>query len=78
MAKNVCAIGRAEFLEKAQPVHLTINGQTVDAAVREFSTGSFGWFYSGKVQIEIGGKPVQVQVGMNMAVIGSKNLPKDA
>ncbi len=28
--------------------------------------------------IEVGGKPVSVQIGLNLTIVGSKDLPKDA
>jgi hypothetical protein len=39
---------------------------------KPFSTGSFGWYLNGKTVIEIDGKAVSVQIGMNMTVVGSK------
>ena len=47
------------------------------AEVKEFSTGSFGWYLNGKTTIEINGKQVSVQIGMNLTVVGSKDLPKN-
>ena len=47
------------------------------AAVKEFSTGSLGWNINDKLQIEVDGKPVTVQVGLNLTIIGSKDLPQD-
>jgi hypothetical protein len=46
------------------------------ADVKEFSTGSLGWYLNGKTTIEVGGKPVTVQIGMNLTIVGSKELPK--
>lgn len=76
MAKT-CPVSRAEFREHAQPVKIEINGVTHTAEVKEFSTGSFGWYLNGKSTIEVGGKTVSVQIGMNLTVVGSKDLPKD-
>ena len=47
------------------------------AAVKEFSTGSLGWNINDKLQLEVDGKPVTVQVGLNLTIIGSKDLPQD-
>ena len=44
--------------------------------IREFSTGSFGWYVNGKASIVVDGKPIQCQVGMNITVVGSKELPR--
>ena len=48
------------------------------AEVKEFSTGSLGWYLNGKMSIKVGDAAVTVQIGMNMTVLGSKDLPKDA
>jgi len=72
MAKAPCPITRAQFVEKATPLKITINGQDLLAEVKEFSTGSFGWYLNGKTVIEIDGKAVSVQIGMNMTIVGSK------
>lgn len=77
MAKTNCPVTRAEFLAKAKPVMVTINGVPMQAERKEFSTGSLGWYLNGKVSLEVGGTPVSVQVGMNLTVVGSKELPKD-
>jgi hypothetical protein len=75
--KTTCPITRAEFREKAQPVTVVINEQKLMAEVKEFATGSLGWYLNGKTMIEIGGKPVSVQIGMNLTIVGSKELPQD-
>jgi hypothetical protein len=76
MAKSPCPISRAQFIEKAEPVKLSINGQELVADKREFSTGSFGWYYNGKVNIIVDGKPLSVQVGLNLTVVGSKEAER--
>jgi hypothetical protein len=76
MAKP-CPITRAEFREGAKPMQVTINGAPMTADVKEFSTGSLGWNINGKIQVDVGGKPVNVQVGLNLTIVGSKDLPKD-
>ena len=76
MAKTNCPITRKEFQEKAKAVPVLINDTKLMADVKEFSTGSLGWYLNGKVTIEIDGKPVSVQIGMNLTIVGSKELPK--
>jgi hypothetical protein len=76
MAKSPCPLTRAQFLEKAEPVKITINGQEIIADRREFSTGSFGWYYNGKVNISVDGKPLSVQIGLNLTVVGSKEAER--
>jgi hypothetical protein len=75
MAKE-CPISRASFHEKAKPVKVQVGDNTLTAEVREFSTGSFGWYVNGKATIDIDGVSVPVQVGMNLTVIGSKDTPR--
>jgi hypothetical protein len=47
------------------------------AEPREFSTGSLGWNINGKLVVQIGETPVTVQVGLNLTLVGSKELPKE-
>ncbi|MBI3726343.1 hypothetical protein HY251_20650 [bacterium] len=75
-SKTVCPISRADFLSKAQPIKVELAGFPMQADPREFSTGSFGWYVNGKASIQVDGKPIQVQVGMNITVVGSKELPR--
>lgn len=73
MAKKVCSITRKDFLAKA-PASMTVDfaGQKLMAVRKEFSTKSFGYYANGKVMVEIDGKPVEMQVGGNFTVVGSK------
>ncbi len=76
MAKSPCPISKTQFLEKAEAVKITINGQEVVADRREFSTGSFGWYHNGKVTITVDGKALSVQIGLNLTVVGSKEADR--
>ncbi len=76
MAKSPCPVTRPQFLEKAEAVKVSINGQEVTAEKREFSTGSFGWYYNGKVSITVDGKSLSVQCGINLTVVGSKEADR--
>jgi hypothetical protein len=76
--KTMCPISRADFLAKAEPLKIEINGQSVIAEPREFSTGSFGWYVNSKSSVAIDGKNVTIQVGMNLIVVGSKEAAKEA
>lgn len=75
--KTSCPVTRSQFREKARPVTVTINNVPLQAEVKEFSTGSFGWYLNSKTTVEVGGIPVSVQIGMNLTVVGSKELPED-
>ena len=74
--KTNCPISRADFLAHAKPVTIDLGGFPVTAEPREFSTGSFGWYVNAKSPIEVDGKKLSVQVGMNLIVVGSKDLPR--
>lgn len=76
MAKSQCPLSQAQFVEKAEPLRVTINGQEMLAEVKAFSTGSFGWYLNGKTVITVDGKAVSVQIGMNMTIVGSKEAPR--
>ena len=76
MAKSPCPVSRSEFVNNAKPVEVTINGIPMTAEVKEFSTGSLGWYLNGKSSIKVGDKSVSVQIGMNLTIVGSKELPK--
>lgn len=76
MAKSTCPVTRADFRNDAQPVEVTINGVPMTADVKEFSTGSLGWYLNGKLNLKVGDKSVSVQVGMNLTIVGSKELPQ--
>ena len=75
MAKTACVIDRGEFRTNAKPVVASVGGTAVVACVKEFSTRSLGWYATGKVLVDMGGKQVMCQVGLTVTVIGSKELP---
>ena len=77
MAKTTCPVSRSEFRSHAKPVGVKINEVPLMAEVKEFSTGSLGWYLNGKMTIDVGGKMVSVQIGLNMTIVGSKELPKE-
>jgi hypothetical protein len=75
--KTTCPITRSDFRAKAKPVAVTIGTHQLEAEVKEFSTGSLGWYVNGKVTLEIEGVRVPVQVGLNLTIVGSKELPPE-
>jgi hypothetical protein len=77
-AKTTCPVSRQQFKDKAKPMEVLIDGNKMIAAAREFSTGSMGWNISSKMTVMVDGIPVTVQVGLNLTIVGSKELPKDA
>ncbi len=76
--KRVCPISRQEFRDHGMgALTVTIEGVPAQATRKEFSTGSLGWNLNGKTTVIINGKAVDVQVGMNLTIIGSKELPNN-
>jgi hypothetical protein len=71
-AKKLAPLSKSAFLEQAKEFSLVIGDKTLTVKPREFSTGSFGWFLSGKASITVGETEVPCQIGMNVTVIGSK------
>ena len=71
-----CPLSQSQFLEKAEPLKVSIQGMDMLAEVKSFSTGSFGWYLNGKTVISVDGKPVSVQIGMNLTVVGSKDAAR--
>jgi len=45
---------------------------------KEVSTGSLGWYLNTKITLEVDGVRVAVQVGLNLTIVGSKELPDDS
>ena len=74
--KITCPVTQTLFLELATPLKVNINGQDMLAEVKSVSTGSFGWYMNAKTVIEIDGKAVSVQIGMNMTIVGSKDAAR--
>ena len=54
-------MSKTQFLEKAEAVKITIGNVEIVADKREFSTGSFGWYYNGKTTVTVDGKPLSVR-----------------
>jgi hypothetical protein len=71
--KTECPLTREQFREAAKPLTLTIDGNSLVAFVKEFSTGSFGWFLNDKFVIEVDGVPVKVQPSISLVIVGSKD-----
>ncbi len=71
--ESKCPITREQFHNTAKPLTLTIDGKTLVLTVKEFSTGSFGWFSNDKVVIEVDGVPCKVQPSISLVVVGSKD-----
>ena len=75
--KTTCPISRADFRAKAKPVTVTIGNVPQMAEVKEFSTGSLGWYVNGRISLEIDGQHVPVLINASLVIVGSKELPAD-
>lgn len=72
------SISKAAFRRGAKPLEVQIQagGKIVgefELDPREFSSGSFGWFASEKVNALVGKERVRCQLSLNVTVIGSRN-----
>lgn len=74
--KTECPVTREQFLAGAKPVEVVINGVPMVASVKKFSTGSLGFYLNGKTVIKVGDVACSVQVGLNLTLVGSKDLAK--
>src|SRR5262245_14295702 len=75
--KTSCPITREQF-KKAQPVLVKIGDQEFQVDPREFGTGSLGWYLNAKTTLTVDGVRVPVQIGLNLTIVGSKELPPEA
>lgn len=85
IAKTPCPLTAEEFLDNAKPLRITVEDgtpvaegattvgkQALLAEPKQFNTGSFGYYATGKLDCLVNGKRLKLQVGMNFTVIGSK------
>jgi hypothetical protein len=84
-SKRVCSVSRQEFAVGAKPLVADIRpwgssdgAITVAMSPKQFSTDSLGWNGQHKASVLVGDKLVDVQIGVNVTIIGSKELPKVA
>lgn len=79
-AKKTCPITREQFNENAKPLKITMeyDGKTFVfvGSPRQFDSGSMGWNINEKAVVDIDSVPVSCQVGMNITIVKSKELPK--
>ena len=80
-SKTQCPVSRPFFDAFAKPITLTVADHegkllgVITAMPKEFSTHSIGWGDNGKLTVPVAGDRVTVQVGLNLTVVGSKDLP---
>ncbi len=67
---------KANLLSRLAPIAITVAGRPFSAEGREFSTGSVGYNVNDKVEITLAdGTKVKAQLGINITIIGSKEIP---
>lgn len=71
--KTECPVTKEQFLAVARALKLQVGDQGMFASVKEFSTGSFGWYCNDKFTVTIGDKEVRVQPSISLVVVGSKD-----
>jgi hypothetical protein len=75
--KTTCPISRADFKAKAKPVTITIGNVPHLAEVKNFSTGSFGWYLNARTTIDVDGTLVPVLINTSLIIVGSKEAEPD-
>jgi len=74
--KSKCPITREQFVAHVKPILLVINGENKVASPKDFSTGSFGFFFNEKSTVVIDGIPCKVQWNCLGTIVGSKDVAK--
>jgi len=62
------------FLSIASALNVRVDDHMLLVPIKEFSTGSVGWYASGKYDILVGTEYRRCQVAVTVTVIGSKKL----
>jgi hypothetical protein len=71
--KTKCPLTREEFTTAAKPLAVQLNGQMLTLGVKEFATGSFGYFCNDKITVMVGDIPVKCQANLTLIAVGSKD-----
>eukprot|EP00041_Stephanoeca_diplocostata_P019469 m.420196 g.420196 ORF g.420196 m.420196 type:complete len:197 (+) comp21314_c0_seq2:217-807(+) len=66
------AMTGADFLANANDLEVKLFGNTVKGEPREFTSGKYGWYAGGKIEVEVNGKTIWGQLGINLVMIGSQ------
>lgn len=73
VSKEIAVVNNLEKMgDMRRTVNVDIEGTKMSGDFRDFSSGSKGYFISGKVMID----GVKCQVGCNIIVVGSKPVAK--
>ena len=60
------------FAKAAKPLLVDIDGKQQVAGVKQFSTGSLGWYSNDKMIVVVDGVPLKCTVATTIIVINSK------
>lgn len=78
-----CKISRDQFNKEAPRfLTLTISDDkgnplgTLTAGMKNFESGSVGYYVGDKITLVIAGEACKLQAGVNLTLVGSKELPK--
>lgn len=71
--KTPCTISREEFAAKAGAVEIIVDGHVLTAEPKMFASGGFGWYVGGKVSMDVGGRKLLCQLGLNLVAVNSKD-----
>ncbi len=75
---KTCPVSKEDFFKKAKPIQVLFQDSegnligSATATLKEFSTGSYGWYFSGKITPTVEGTALETQTGLNMTAVGSK------
>lgn len=73
--KSKADVSRADFARHAKPLTIKVDDNLKVAPTKDFSSGSYGWFLTEKGVIMINGKPVKVQLQVQVIVVHSREEP---
>jgi hypothetical protein len=63
-----------DFMAAAEEMSLEVFGNKLTGEPRTFSSGAYGWYLGGKIEVEVPGQgTVWAQLGINCSIVGSKN-----
>ena len=71
---KTCPITRADFRTNAPKGSEVMDKivEEIGLAMKEFSSGGFGYYGGGKINIKVGTEIVKCQIGINVSVVNSK------
>jgi len=71
--KRRLSISSNEFMKKAEPIKLRIDGTYYDIKPNYFKgTGAFGWYHTDRQELTVNGENLNVAWNLNMTVIDTK------